>query len=370
MYEKKYLNDILRKGENYLDLFRLLAASLVIIGHSYSISPQPPYSDGIASLLKFDYSGSLSVKFFFFLSGMLVTNSIMAKPDGFSFLLKRAVRIYPGLFVCVLVAVFVVGPVFTTLPLHQYFRTRETWTYLSSNFFIFHLQWRLPGVFASHADGLNGSLWTLSYEMTFYIYLAIFHGLGLLRNKRVANVFYIAMMILPYAAPQVLPLFLMNIDHARAFTTYFAFGCFCATNKQLIDIQLPKAILLWCLAYILNDSNGYPFFFYFALFYTIFYLASLPAVRRLRLPFDASYGVYIYGFIVQHCLVAVWPHLGVHGNQWLGIAIALSLGILSWYFVEKPFIELGNRLATRPFLSWFKNPRRADNSADSVRAKL
>ena len=51
----KSLNDILKRGANNFDLLRLLAALAVIIGHSYAIAPQPPYQDGVASLLHFDY---------------------------------------------------------------------------------------------------------------------------------------------------------------------------------------------------------------------------------------------------------------------------------------------------------------------------
>ena len=105
MKPKKYLIDILKRDANNFDIFRLIAACMVIIGHAYAIAPQPPLQDGILSVLGFDYSGSLAVKFFFFLSGLLVTNSIIAKPDPFHFFIKRAFRIYPGLLVCLLIAV-------------------------------------------------------------------------------------------------------------------------------------------------------------------------------------------------------------------------------------------------------------------------
>lgn len=371
MLEKKYLKDILRKGENNFDLFRLIAASLVIIGHSYDIAPQPPYGDGISHLLGFDYSGSLAVKFFFFLSGLLVTNSIIAKPDAFVFLFKRIMRIFPGLLVCLLVAVMVVGPLFTTLPIGQYFNTKETWSYISANFFLWDMQWRLPGVFASHKDGLNGSLWTLPFEMACYFYLAIFHGLGLLRKKAVANAFYIAMLFVPYVAPKFLPSSFVNIEGARPFIACFSLGALCATNKDIIDIQLPKAILLWLLVFGLRDTPACQYLFYFALFYSVFYLTSLSfVIRGLRLPFDASYGVYIYGFMVQQCLYAAWPRLGVHGNQIVGIVVALMLGVLSWYFVEKPAIEFGHRVTNRPLLSWFKKNRVADDGASPAKTAI
>jgi peptidoglycan/LPS O-acetylase OafA/YrhL len=124
------LSDVLKRGANNFDILRLIAALAVIAGHAYAIAPQPPLQDGIAQILHFDYSRSLAVKFFFFLSGLLVTNSIISNSNPFQFLTKRAFRIFPALFVCLLIAVFIIGPMYTTLPLKQYFSAADTWNYL------------------------------------------------------------------------------------------------------------------------------------------------------------------------------------------------------------------------------------------------
>jgi peptidoglycan/LPS O-acetylase OafA/YrhL len=63
------LSEILNKQANNLDIFRILASCMVIYGHAYSLSPQVGKVDITASLLGFDYSGSLAVKIFFFLTG-------------------------------------------------------------------------------------------------------------------------------------------------------------------------------------------------------------------------------------------------------------------------------------------------------------
>jgi len=122
------LSDVLKRGGNNFDVLRLIAACAVIVGHAYAIAPQPPLQDTVLTLLKFDYSGSLAVKFFFFLSGLLVSDSIIRRPDTFQFLTRRAFRIFPGLIVCLMISVFLVGPVFTKLPINDYFAQTETWT--------------------------------------------------------------------------------------------------------------------------------------------------------------------------------------------------------------------------------------------------
>lgn len=60
------LNDILKKENNNIDIFRVIAACLVIWGHAYVISPEVGKSDFITYLLPHDTSGSIAVKIFFF----------------------------------------------------------------------------------------------------------------------------------------------------------------------------------------------------------------------------------------------------------------------------------------------------------------
>ena len=95
-----HLQQLLNPKNNNLDLFRLIAALLVIYGHAPAFIPNAVSTDVVARLLGFDYSGSLAVKFFFMLSGLLVTMSIMARPQPVEFVIKRIARIFPGLLVC------------------------------------------------------------------------------------------------------------------------------------------------------------------------------------------------------------------------------------------------------------------------------
>jgi peptidoglycan/LPS O-acetylase OafA/YrhL len=341
----KLLSDVLKKDGNNFDLLRLIAAIAVIVGHAYALSPQPPYQDGVVQILHFDYSGSLAVKFFFFLSGMLVTNSIISKPDAFQFLAKRAFRIFPGLLVCLLVSVLIVGPLFTELPLTDYFFNRETWSYLKKNFLLMDIQWRLPGVFDKSKYGVNGSLWTLPYEVLCYLYLAILFGLGLLRNTIIADIFFFVVIGISFIAPTYLPVFFSNNPESYLLPACFAMGALYANNKKIIPIGLYHALLICLLAYILKNSIAKQFTFYIAFFYVSVYISSIPwVIKKIKLPFDASYGVYVYGFVIQQSVNAALPHIGVHAHQFVSAIIAVAVGYLSWRFVEKRFIDLGHRI--------------------------
>lgn len=69
----------LDRRSNNFDLLRLIAASTVIFGHSFAISPSGSMLDPVLQILGFDPSGTVAVNFFFFLSGLVLTNSLLEK---------------------------------------------------------------------------------------------------------------------------------------------------------------------------------------------------------------------------------------------------------------------------------------------------
>ena len=348
------LSDILHRNNNNFDVLRLIAAAAVIIGHAYPIAPQPPLQDFVLSILHFEYSGSLAVKFFFFLTGLLVSDSLIRKPEPLQFLIRRAFRIFPGFFLCLLVAIFIVGPIFTKLSIGDYFTQKETWTYFTKNISLIDLQWRLPGVFNDSQWGLNGSLWTLPYETMCYLFIAIFCGLGFFSVRLLANILSITIIMVAFLAPQFLPRFAQNPD-SFMLAACFSLGIFFAINKHIIRINFQSVILLWIFVLLVNIPNARHFLFYLAFFYTAIFVASLKfIINKFKLPFDASYGIYIYGFMIQQCVHATYPTMGVHGNQFISFILSFILGITSWFLIEKNSIAFGNKL-TSP--DWIKNKR-------------
>ncbi len=344
---KLLLSDVLKRDGNNFDVLRLIAACAVIVGHAYAIAPQPPLQDGVLSLLHFDYSGSLAVKFFFFLSGLLVSDSIIRRPAPIQFLTRRAFRIFPGLIVCLMVSVFLVGPTFTKLPINDYFAQTETWTYLTRNILLNDLQWKLPGVFSESKYGLNGSLWTLPYESICYLYIAIFCGIGLFSFRFASNLIFTIIVLTAFIAPHYLPRFAQNSE-ATLLPAFFSLGALFAINKQVIKIDLQRAVLLWIFVVLVNEPSVHRFLFYIAFFYTTIYFASLNyVIKLLKLPFDASYGVYVYGFMIQQCVVSVYPNIGLHGNQFISLIIAILIGICSWVYIEKPAIAFSAKLTSK-----------------------
>lgn len=337
---------IIQRDKNNFDLLRLIAAIAVIFGHSYAISPQPPHKDFILNLLFFDYSGSLAVNFFFFLSGLLVMDSLIRRPKPLQFLVRRASRIFPGLVLCLFVTVFIIGPLFTKLSIFDYFTQKETWSYLFKNISLGELQWKLPGVFSDSQFGLNGSLWTLPYELKCYLYLTLFCGLGLFTNRFIANSLYLAIISIALFMPNFLLQFgFPQTPKTHILAAYFSVGMLCALNKEKISLNGFAVLVMWGFYLLVPTAARHNFLFYSIFFYTSLYIASLPfVIKYLKLPCDISYGVYIYGFMIQQSIHAVFPTMGIYGNQLICILIACLAGLASWFLIEKPAISLGAKI--------------------------
>ena len=162
------VSEILKRENNNIDLVRLLAALLVAYVHVFALFDKPflsvPLPVGWGA-------GGLGVAIFFFLSGLLVTNSLLSKKNPKAFAWARFMRIDPAFFVMLLVSVFVVGPIFTTLSVGDYFCSSETWQFLGRNARL-DIQYVLPGLWQERlCESVNGSAWTIPLDVGCYIAL-------------------------------------------------------------------------------------------------------------------------------------------------------------------------------------------------------
>ena len=135
------LSELLKKENNNLDVFRLVAACMVIYGHAYAVAPQAGRVDAVARLLGHDYSGSLAVKIFFFLSGLVVTNSLLQKRNVVHFAIARFFRIWPALIFVTVVSALLLGPFVTALSLARYFSQGQL-----SDYRLLDTNYSLPGL--------------------------------------------------------------------------------------------------------------------------------------------------------------------------------------------------------------------------------
>ena len=122
---------------------------------------------------------------FFAISGLLIARSFDSRASIWHFTLARILRLWPALIVAVMLTAFVLGPTLSQLSPERYFSARETWAYVPTNLALVARQDALPGLFADnpYPHAVNGSLWSLFYEVACYLGLTLVGLLGLLRKQ-------------------------------------------------------------------------------------------------------------------------------------------------------------------------------------------
>jgi peptidoglycan/LPS O-acetylase OafA/YrhL len=341
------LEALLLGRNNNFGLIRHLAALLVLYGHSFIFWPSSGGTDAIRSFTKIEYGGSLAVFAFFFLSGILVTQSWEKQNNVKNFVVLRFSRIWPALFACVIFIVFVGAPLFSNLPYSQFISDKETVGFILRNVTLFTgMRYSLPGVFEHNAiKAANAALWTLPVEVGCY---CIVLCLGVLRFSRTRLGALIG-VVLTFAGWLALfrvhpPGAMLNglISKPTDFTAYpvvfFLCGFIAYQFRSLVVIRFDVAVVL-CVVYLLIRSTATGnVIFYFAFIYLVLVIAASRYLRNFEPAWDISYGIYIYGFFVQQCFAALFPAQNVYVGLLMSVVVTVILASLSWRFIEKPVI--------------------------------
>ncbi|CAG0978340.1 hypothetical protein BURK2_01695 [Burkholderiales bacterium] len=335
------LEEVAADRDNNFNLIRFLAASLVIVSHSYPLAweRQPEI---VSRLLITVTGGDLAVSAFFVVSGFLVSQSFANRGSVRVFLLARALRIYPALIVAAAFATLL-GGAFSTLPWREFLAHPQTHSFFLTNATAWVVQYPLPGVFGDHPHpgAVNGSLWTLPIELRMYLCCALVGALGILANRVVFSLAFFASVLLFSALPEAYPLW-PNDAASRKLALCFALGVLFHLNRRFVVLRLRWAALMVGVAAFTWQSEVMQVAKYFLLAYLLLVAAYHPRLRfaafnRLG---DYSYGLYIYAFPVQQAIVALVPGVGPGQLMMLAFPLVLVLALLSWHLLEKPALGL------------------------------
>ena len=344
------------------DFLRIFLAIMVLLDHSFLIAEGEKYQfnqPGITVLQ------AAILPMFFALSGFLITGSAMRLPLK-EFLLNRGIRIVPALAVDIVFAALILGPLFTTVSLSVYFSSYEFWAYFANIFGIIHFV--LPGVFENNPfpATVNGSLWTVPYEIGCYAIMSGLIVFGFLKRPRAALMasIVIAAIIIFLKVSNISPANLGGLlppgssgftllDHfvgLRGLMLYvnFMLGAVFFLYRRVIvkhwALAVISAIVPIGASFALPNVSGATLCTLFApmLVYLTAYIGmtKMPAIPLYRRG-DYSYGIYLYGYPFQQALVNLFPRLT---SPWLHFAISLPIATViamgSWHFIEKPILRL------------------------------
>jgi peptidoglycan/LPS O-acetylase OafA/YrhL len=328
---------------NNFDFLRVLFAMSVIISHSYPLYGLPD-TDWLSATTRTVSFSNLGLGGFFCISGFLVFQSAQRSPGYGNFIWKRILRIFPGLIVCVLLIALVLGAIVAGSM--AYYRDSSVYTYIVKNIGLYQLQFCIEGVFEKnpYSCSINGSLWTLCYEFSFYLLFFVFFIKRNI-NKYISWLLLPLFLLLMYARWKKpgwdywIPHTGMQAGQLVHFGLWFVAGMLLAVTAH--SWMRHRAALAACsfalmLGIFTTKMPGLALYIIWPVFVLSFGSCKAPLISRLDKIGDPSYGTYIYGFVVQQTLIYyLYPGLGFFAFMGLSLLLALVVGYLSWYGIEK-----------------------------------
>ncbi|MEP9379043.1 acyltransferase [Aquabacter sp. CN5-332] len=341
------LQDRFDPRSNNFDLIRLIAALIVTFAHTYALNAKK--SDPLSTLLTYEFSGTLAVWAFLVISGFLLGRSIEYQSTT-KFVFSRFLRIYPAFFLTILLECLVIVPLFYEAPLEDYFK----------NWFFFHLQnlmlWPqnpfVPHVFSNLPHPvINGSLWTIPLEISFYICLIFVAGSFINQRIIYLAIFFCSLfgsMILraldfTLASGQPMVLSGVSLYGFVVYSTYFWAGVCLWKFRDLVKISPGGLVTALIALYAARNSSGAPVVLALCLPYIVIYFATIGSIgtklhNRIG---DLSYGVYLFSYPITNVVVSITKAALPSWIVFLiATPIALGLAYASWHIVEKRCLAL------------------------------
>jgi len=326
------------RQDNFL-LLRFLAASLVIFGHCWAVGLNPSGETDWLGQRTLLFSGTLAVNIFFFISGFLVTMSYQRRHSLWIFVKARALRIFPALMVCVTFTAVVLGPLVSELRVADYFADPHWLRYLLGNISMLDRQENLPGVFTHNRlpDIVNGSLWTIPIELCMYVFVAALGVAGLLRTRLRFGLAIVAMLLVVAAFRVPLQVERLALFYGPA--AFFVIGACCWMARDSVPVSGYGVLLLLFACAVFYRQPGYPLVFGALTAYGSLWLVFVPGLQGFNRIGDYSYGLYLYGFVMQQLVAHGFPQFGPYRLFAASFPLALLAAIVSWHGIEKPALR-------------------------------
>jgi peptidoglycan/LPS O-acetylase OafA/YrhL len=339
---------------NNFDLIRLIAAAQVMLFHTMHYTEVPV--GGLKTVVAY----LPGVPAFFFVSGFLISASWERNSDLRTFCVNRALRIFPALWAVLFFSILTLVLFFDGSILRSNVGKLILWSISQVTI----LQDWIPDFMRGYGiGGMNGSLWTIPVELSFYAFTPIIYwggkrlgiGIGPILVGIIALSFGLQYFI--YGFQNQIPVLLWKLITKSPLPWVGMFCCGVVAQRQLPTIypwiagRAPIFIAIYVLTALLShylplypllngDSNSMGVINYLtmcALILAVAYSWRNLAERLLQRN-DISYGVYIFHIPVINMFV----HNGIIG--WTGffsaLTVATGLATLSWFCVEKPALGL------------------------------
>ncbi|KLK89130.1 acyltransferase [Methanoculleus sediminis] len=313
---------------NNFDFLRFAAAAMIVVAHAYALRL------GYVGIGLYDpvvLMAQAGLAALLVTSGYLIAASWESTASPLRFAWKRFLRVVPGLVLAILVTLFVIGPLMTSLPPGEYFAALFSPAGLTTA--PFFEDGSAIGLFQDNPwTYVNGSLWTIPLEVAMYGIVAALGIAGLLHRWGA----------IPALAGVNIILWASWFDDPRMakirFTLYFLIGAYLYLHRERIAY---RPVVAGALLLLLGFSAMTPYLTVagvIAIPYLTIYAAHLPIpfLSTFGRSGDFSYGIYIYHYPIQQVLIQATANT-LHLPTLCGISFlaTFALAYLSWNLVEK-----------------------------------
>ncbi|MEK6641784.1 MAG: acyltransferase [Nitrospirota bacterium] len=343
--------------KNNFDLIRLFAAFQVAVVHVFHIMEiETAWLGSFILHLFYLFPG---VPIFFFISGFLISRSYENNSCLKEFFINRVLRLYPGLIACVAFTIVVVM-------VSGYLQGKGVqWFELGLLFLakITVFQFYNPEFMRAYGDGvLNGSLWTITVEIQFYLLIPVlFFLLSRKPPQCTANcalvvltiVFFILnrlYAVLPDMVDKSLITKLIGVSFVPWFYI-FLLGVLAQRNFELFHTYVAGRFHLIFPVYLFSaymlsgigsafGNNSNPVVAVLLVLTVFSFAYSMPTLStKVLRGNDMSYGIYIYHMPVVNLLLYSELYRKTEYG-FVALMACILLGAISWLMVEKPALRL------------------------------
>lgn len=311
------------ENKNNFNFMRLIFSIMVVYSHSFGLlSLTEPTILGRSF-------GNFAVHCFFALSGYLITISFVNSKGVTEFTYKRILRIVPAYIVA-----YFLGKILVS------FCNR-------------YIDNPVPYI-------INGTVWTLSYEILAYAIIALIGFLGLLKANSIGSFWLAGWIAIIINYNNQSPTYQVIVPMLFLFLS----GAFIAVNEKHIKIKIIGGISIilltliavkplalvglftkipWLYGASFSPSTINYFIYLFLLPIAIVYIGKYIFIK-VNIKNDISYGIYIYTWPIQQTIIYyfVKSHITLSPYLLFIFSILMSgvFSFLSWKIVEKPSLTL------------------------------
>lgn len=325
---------------NSFNFIRMFAALQVLILHA---NTHLELSMGKTEKLLGIFSG---VPIFFCISGYLITYSLRNSHSIKEYFRKRILRIYPELWGGVLVSTFFILVFYEeTINISQLVFFNIT----QSTF----MQFYTPDFLRGYGVGTpNGSLWTITVTVQFYIVFYFVHSI-LKKQKKTTWIgiilFFVVVNILTFNLDSFLPLVVYKLYLQTVIPYFYMFliGSFVYNFREKTIPILTKYFYVLLIIFIVVSYFNLGLVGVYVkplkgIFLSLLAIAFAYKFNKIKVNLDLSYGIYIYHMIV----INVFVELGLTGSL-ITLLNVTALSCLLAYASYKLIVVPNNKVAAK-----------------------